>query len=427
MPRVLVVEDDPAHRALLGETLNSIGVEVDHVGTGSTACKKLLTDAYSAVILDVTLPDMSGFEVQRWAADRTSVPPIVFVTADDDLDHAVSAMRSGANHYIVKKRNYLRQVDAAVRELLAVKQAAKADPFSALVGASTPMVQLRARLAEIASSSVAVLVSGETGTGKELVAKCLHRASHVSAGPFVAISCPALSQRSVDRWGTATSQESALARGDLVTLAENGTLLLDEVGELPLTLQGALLRLTDGIGALASEAGATHRPPRIVASTKDDLERKVATGQFRADLFHRLNGVRIEIPPLRERKSDIPTLAKHFATQFLPSGVDISFEKSALNQLIAANWFGNVRELENTIHRTVAGWSGGPLFHCDFGPRSLPDLAPGQASSREDLVALLRQYRGRLEPVATIFGVSKRTLLRRMAALGLRGRDFTSR
>jgi DNA-binding NtrC family response regulator len=425
--RVLLVEDDSAHAALIEDVVRSVGAEVDRVTSGAAACDRLVQREYQAMILDVGLPDMSGFEVQRWTSGRAQVPPIVFVTADEDVEHAVGAMQSGARHYVVKRRNYLRQVEVAVRTLLHSEVAPPGTSMalaSAIIGDSPEIKTIRRRIREFGPSSAPVLIAGETGTGKELVARAIHNASPYRDGPFVTVNCSALSQRVIDEWALYSGDGAVRGNRDPVAMARLGTLFLDGVGELPLELQGGLLRLVGSDEARALGAGKSESP-RVISSTQVDLDRKAILGQFRPDLYHRLNGLRIEVPPLRDRRSDIPLLAKYFIARYAPSGVELRLARDAVQQLLAETWAGNVRELEQVVRRTLAGWVGGPIYRCDMGkPLGAAIQQQDDNVTRQELVALLMQCKGRLRPVADVLGVSVRTVQRRMVGFEIKLRDL---
>ncbi len=432
--RVLLVEDDKAHAALIEDALMPVAQEICRAENAKAAFELLATQEFDVAILDVGLPDASGFEIHRWAQHRAGAPSIVFVTADDTLEHAVEAVRGGAVNYVVKRRNYLQRVVEAVSGALRVRQSGlpterAGSVKDTLIGVSSAIERVRKEIRDCAASNATVLVSGETGTGKELVARAIHSRSARSSARLLAVNCAGgaasiLDGLEVEFAGGIREFPSGLAANTRET-APVGTLLLDEIGDVPLELQGKYLRLLDPSVLPRESRGSRESEVRTIATTRHDLEERVRRGEFRADLFHRLNVLRIHVPPLRERREDIPKLAAHFLTLHARPGSQAKLTREAVAQLLAAPWSGNVRELEHVIERTLARWTAGPIYCCDL---NLPAAELIDSSServpRSELVAALLHHRGRLGPVARRFGVSTRTVQRRMLDYGLQLRDF---
>jgi len=436
-PRVLLVEDDPSHALLMRERLEDLVEEIDHADTRGAAMNALRRSFYDLVVLDAGLPDGSGFELQQRALERPGAPSVVFVTSDDRAEHAVAALRSGAAHYVVKRANYLEQMAEAVREALAMRPrrlptqrqaGATPDPSEVLVGESPGIEDVRARIRGYGPAEAPVLVLGETGTGKELVAQALHRASARSKAPFVPVNCAAIAAGLFESevFGSVRGAYTGAVtdRPGLVGGAEGGTLFLDEVSELPLEAQAKLLRLLEsGAYRPVGAARELRADVRVIAAANRDLREAVRAGQLRSDLFYRLNVLRIHLPPLRERKEDVPALVDHFLRRFAGQGPPARPTPEALASLLAYPWPGNVRELEHVVQRTLLHRGPGPLHGFDLGREGdAPEPCPDP--SAETLAALLEHWRGRLGPVARELGVSVRTVQRRIKRLGIRREEF---
>lgn len=439
--RVLVVEDDATHALLMRNQLRELGEDIEHAPTCAAAQRALEEGSFDVIVLDVGLPDGSGFDLQRWLRDRHDPTPVVFVTSDDQAEHAVEAVRAGAAHYVVKRPNYLDQMRQAVEEALSQRKASREvnhraetpPPATVLVGRSPAIHELRRMVTQYGRGEAPVLVSGETGTGKELVARGLHYASGREEGPFVAVNCAAIPGELFESevFGSARGAFTGAgpARGGLVGGARGGTLFLDEVGELRPEGQAKLLRLIEsGVYRRVGESQEQQANVRIVAATNRDLEASCESGEFRADLYYRLNVLRIRIAPLRERRSDIPELVDAFTARYAGDGERRRTTPEALAQLMAHPWPGNIRELEHAVERTLMHGGKGSIerFDLDEGRRSAPPSSGDQAADATLLTESLTRHRGRLGPVAEELDVSVRTVQRRMKELGLRLFDFRS-
>lgn len=436
--RVLLVEDDAAHALLMRETLESLGSRIEHTRTKAGALAALELGSFDLIVLDAGLPDGSGFEIQSEIRTRPGSPPIVFVTSDDLAEHAVDALRAGAAHYVVKRPSYLEQMRDVVSELIVRTRKpgrsvpADEDDF-ALVGASPGIARVRRLIADYGGSQEQVLISGETGTGKELVARGLHAASPRRRGPFIAVNCAAIATHLFESevFGSVRGAYTGSVRTHegLVGAARAGTLFLDEVGELPVEVQGKLLRLLEAgtyrpIGASHERAAET----RVIAATNKNLERAIQRTVFRADLYYRLVVLQVHLPPLRERREDIPALVTHFASKRTRTGSPPDIAAEAIASLMLHDWPGNVRELEHTVTRTLlrAGGSRITAFDGILRPSTEPEGGGVCSAGTEHLAHLLAQHQGQLGPAATELGTSVRTLQRRLKQLGLRRGDFCS-
>jgi len=423
MRPVLVVDDDPRMRAALEEAIRRIGFPVEACGDGVEAVGKLARAPYSLVVTDMKMPRMGGLELLREIRRRGTGQPVLVITGYGTVENAVEAMRDGAADYLLKPFSFetLRKaVEAAM---------ARAPRDRDIVTKSRAMEKVLQLAATIAPSDVTVLVTGESGTGKELLARSIHRMSRRAAGPFVAVNCAAIPETLMEselfghEKGAFTG--AVERRQGKMALAAGGTILLDEIGEMPLALQAKLLRVLqereiDRIG------GKDPIPldVRVIATTNRDLEKECLAGRFREDLFYRLNVFPLRLPPLRERPEDIPLLAEHFIRRYAAAaGKAVSgLSAEAAAALAARPWRGNVRELENVIHRAVFLARGETIEVADLG------LEEGQALSappggiremeRELILRTLREVGGNKTRAAKILGVTVRTIRNKLHEYG---------
>lgn len=448
-PVVLLIEDDDAFACLVRDSLERrrdppcVRIARDL----RTAMDALGEGAVDLVVVDRGLPDGDGLAAMRDLAARGIETPFLLLTADGSVGSAVEAIRAGAVDYVVKGPETLARLDALATALLPRTTCrGVASAAGALVGGGPAIESVRTLLRRYARSRACVLVEGETGVGKELVARALHLESPRAAGPFVPINCGALPEHLVESelFGHVRGAFTGAHRDNtgLVEHAQHGTLFLDEVEDLPLVLQGKLLRLLQE--AEYRPVGATrsrHADVRVVAASNAELHTMVEERRFRRDLFYRLNVLRIVVPPLRERLGDLPDLLRHLAVAVagraegrLPSG----FVAPSPDQLAALRehaWPGNVRELANLVERAAvvavqSGWRAGwvvALAQLGVGPsapfpvRAMPSAR--DEAERDALLRLLARHRWRREAAARELGVSRVTLWRRMRRAGLTDRD----
>jgi two-component system response regulator PilR (NtrC family) len=417
--RVLICDDEPRLREMLGILLRRSGYEVASAAGVREGVERIaVSEPFDAVITDLLMPDGSGMEVLEAARRRDDHTQVIMITAHATTEQAVEAMRKGAYDYVQKpfRNDELRatldkalEKRAIVEENRALREELRSKKEDGeLVGRSAPMERLRHLVERVADSPSSVLVTGESGTGKELVARALHRRSSRRDAPFVVVNCGALPEPLMESelfgyekgafTGASKSQEG------LFRAANGGTLFLDEVGDLPLALQVKLLRvLQEKKVRPVGGARELDVDVRVVAATNVDVERAVAAGTFRQDLFYRLNVLRLQVPPLRERRDDIPVLAAHFLRkQALLHGRPLELRPSAQRFLLEHPFPGNVRELENLLERAATLSVTGAIETEDLlltsdAPRaSAPpseDVAPAERTSLEgfDLDAHLAQ------------------------------------
>jgi DNA-binding NtrC family response regulator len=443
-PRVLVVDDDPLTLKLLEKTLSLAGYDVVKAQSGTDALERLRGQVFAAAVVDIRMPGMDGIQLLREIKRHDPAIEVVMTTAHPEVSTAVEALKEGAYDYLQKplnldelrhrmgrviERRFLRSEVSTLRNRLGERLAARE-----LIGVSRPMVQLKETIARVAPTDAAVLVEGETGTGKELVAAAIHRLSPRSQAPFIPVNCGAIPADLME------SEFFGHVRGaftgavadtlGLFRSAHGGTLFLDEVGELPPVLQVKLLRVLQEKEVRPVGSTRSHAVDfRIIAATNRPLEQAVSEGRFRQDLFYRLNVVRVEIPPLRDRREDIPVLLTHFLREFNERfGQDVrEVTPQALAALQAYQFPGNVRELENLLERAYALGATRAI-----GLADLPALSPAPAvvTAPQPLVALaelerelilraLRLHANR-DHAARSLGISQRTLYRRMKEYGIR-------
>lgn len=390
MKKILIVEDDKVHRNMLVINLKNCGFDVTEAGNGVEAislCKKELPDL---LLLDLKMPKKDGMETLEEVKKLWPALPVVMITAFSDISSAVKAIRAGAYDYLAKPLDW-NKVEITLKHALSEIELKKENSNllnklkneNLIVSASPLMQNLKEMISAIAPTDATVLITGESGTGKELAAKEVHNKSKRAQNPFIAINCGALTESLLtsELFGyekgafTGANQK----RKGLFQEAENGTIFLDEIGEIPLSMQVKLLRVLQEKEVLS--VGAQKASPincRIIAATNRNLEQEVANGNFRKDLYYRLNVMNLTIPALRERKEDIPLLCRHFADKFAYNydKIPVEIDSGALTVLCDYSWPGNVRELENVMERAVILMSNNTIQS-----RHLPERITKSANS----------------------------------------------
>ena len=367
--RILLVEDTPTQAEVAKALLVDLGHEVRHAETGTRGLAMALDWLPDAILVDLQLPDFSGFELMRKLRAEGSEAACIVITANASVNTAVEAMREGAMDFIVKPYGRARlkvTLDNALEkralkaELTAVKQQLNRGRFFGFVGGSPAMQAVYRTIESVAPSRANVFVTGESGTGKELVADAIHKASPRARGPFVALNCAAIPRDLLESeifghvkgaFTGATDNRAGAAKQ-----AEGGTFFLDEIGEMPLEMQVKLLRfLQTGSFQPVGAARPEKADVRIVSATNRDPLAEVEAGRFREDLYYRLYVVPIELPPLRERGDDVLVIARHFLAQFSKEeGRRFrGFSREAEAAVIAYPWPGNVRQLQNAMRNVV--------------------------------------------------------------------------
>ena len=435
--KVLLVEDDANVRLGCEQALELGDIAVIAVDSAEAAQRVLAGEVPGAVVTDMRLPGMDGLQLLRWLRERDATLPVIMITGHGDVALAVDAMRAGAYDFITKPFAPEHLVDVVRRALekraltlevaeLRRKLERREGAEAILVGHSPAMLRVRQRICDIADKSVNVLVQGETGTGKELVARCLHELGPRARGNFVALNCGGLPDNLLDSelFGHEAGAFTGAAKRRIgkIEHASGGTLFLDELESMPLPVQVKLLRVLQE-GVLERLGGNQLIPvdTRVVAATKEDLKALSDAQRFRSDLYYRLNVVTIELPPLRERREDIPLLLENFMQQAarrheLPIP-EVSRER--LRRLMAHDWPGNVRELRNVADCLVLGIDRDPGDSpADCAVQ--PSLAETVAAFERSLIAVeLQRQNGNLSRAAECLHVAKTTLHDKVRKYGL--------
>ena len=448
--RVLIVDDDEAHAEALVDSLEIDGHQCEAVHSGGAAIERLGQQSFDAVLTDLVMPDLSGIEVLKESRSLQPDCAVLLITGHESLKTAVDALRYGAADYLAKpvdiselrarltravESGRLRRTNTELR-----RQIDKRFGFEGIVGSSPSMQRVFDVLGQVASSNATVLVLGESGTGKELVARAVHQNSPRAKGNFVPVNCAALSEGLIESElfghvkGAFTGAVST--KEGRIVYADGGTLFLDEVGDMPLATQAKLLRALEAREVQPVGGNTIQKVDvRLVAATNRDLEAMVKEGTFREDLLYRLQVVTLDLPPLRERKTDIPILIDHFISELSTEhGRPVrGVTPEARTVLVRYEWPGNVRELRNAIESMVL-LARGELLDVDDVPdairhggassgagRGAYELAGRSLSEVErDLIAAnLELMDGNREKTAKLLGIGERTLYRKIKEYGL--------
>jgi DNA-binding NtrC family response regulator len=363
MSRVLVVDDDAGVRTLLGEALRARGHAVQAVADGSQALHVADRQALDLVILDMVLPGVDGLQVLRDLRDQRPATPVIMITGHASVGSAISAMKMGAFDYIVKPFR-IDEVELVIGKALGQRGARPAmegrPGTPEIIGRSPAMRRVLDLIERIAPTRSTVLITGPSGSGKELVARAIHARSDRRGGPFVSVNCGALPDSLLEDelFGHVRGAftDAVADRAGRFEQAHTGTLFLDEIGTMSPGLQVRLLRVLQE--REVCPLGSTRRvrvDVRIVCATHQDIRQEVERGEFREDLFYRLNVIQVALPSLRERQEDIPLLVRHFLQRHAPPGAEPRrLTREAMRVLTACAWPGNVRQLENVIERSLA-------------------------------------------------------------------------
>ncbi|MBN2241182.1 MAG: sigma-54-dependent Fis family transcriptional regulator [Acidobacteria bacterium] len=448
---ILVVDDEPQMLIAIQETLRRKGYGITTAGSGVEALCKLKEKFYHLVLTDMRMPEVSGLDLLKKIRSLLPQAPVVLITAYGTIQNAVDAMRHGAFDYLLKPFSSEALEGVVRRALDAGPQ--RNEKTSHTILTQDPGFSRTLQLAgQAALSEATVLIEAESGTGKELLARMLHQKSDRSKSAFVAVNCAALPENLLEselfgfEKGAFTGAVSS--KPGKFELAHGGTLLLDEIGEMAPILQAKLLRVlqekeVDRIGGRAP----VPIDARIVATTNRDLRELVRSGNFRQDLYYRLNVVRLTIPPLRERRGDIPLLADFFCKKYgkYPSEAGVSLDPDTLDRLMAYSWPGNVRELENTVQRALALCPEEILRTQDL---LLPNPPPAPSANgtkesvrgtgfsagvtmremeRRLISRTLEDTGGNRTRAAKSLGISLRTLRNKLNEFGLQDRGFENR
>ena len=443
-PCVLVVDDDASLRELITLRLEANGFRVEAVDSGEAALTQLALARPDAVLTDMQMDGMDGIALFRAIHARDPALPVIVLTAHGTIPDAVAATQQGLFGYLTKPYDAATLISLLKRATRLTGNSAEASSDSwrsEIITASPAMDVLLAEARLAAQSDASVLIQGESGTGKELLARAIHRASLRHNKPFVAINCGAIPAELLESelFGHVKGAFTGAARDHpgLFLSAEGGTVLLDEIGDMPAQLQVKLLRvLQEGE---VRPVGATETRPvdvRILSATHRNLEEAIASGEFREDLYYRLNVVTLTLPPLRERREDIPLLARHFLTVLTEKYRRRihGFAPDALDMLAAADWPGNIRHLHNVLEQCVALCTTSTI-PASLVARALRDkpaeiqpLAEARSTFERDyLISLLKLTRGQVSEVARLAGRNRTEVYRLLQRHGLTPALFKDR
>jgi two-component system response regulator HydG len=448
-PSVLLVDDDAEIREVVEFGLGRHGIHIMTSGTATEAFARIARDELDCVVTDLAMPQMHGLElIERIVANQPDLPVIV-LTGSGNLPTAVAAMRAGAYDFLTKPLD-LAALLAAVRraserrrlraEVTRLRRAVKdARRFETLVGASAAMQHVYGVVEQVAGTDATVLVTGQSGTGKEMVARALHQHGKRASGPFIAVDCASIPENLIESelFGHARGAftDAKQARLGLLAQADKGTLFLDEIAELPMAVQPKLLRVLQErrVRPIGSDSEVTF-DVRLVCATNRDLEAAVAEGTFREDLYYRFNVVQIAMPPLKARAGDVLLLAQHFVEHFARMfDRDVrGLSPEAAERLQRYGWPGNVRELRNAMERAVA-MCAGQLLTVEDLPDRIRGYKPGPQAvgssddvqlpldeiERRHILRVLEANENNKLATAAVLGIDRKTLYRKLLRYGV--------
>ena len=447
-PLILLIDDDDSLRRVIEFSLVEAGYRVQPATSGEEGIGLFGKGSFDAVITDITMPGMSGMDVLAKLHEQDPALPVVMITAYGTIESAVQAMKQGAFDYITKpfNRDELKLTLAKalrIRRLERENTALRAEVtdryrFDAIVGDSATIKEVLDLAGRVAASDATVLITGERGTGKELLAKGIHFNSTRSRGPFVAVNCAAIPETLIESelFGHVKGAFTGATKDKegKFELADGGTILLDEIGDLRIDLQAKILRVlqersVDPVG------GAQPIPVdvRVIASTNRDVEVLIKEGKFRDDLYDRINVIGLRMPPLRERKDDLPLLAGFFLRKF-NKDAGVSIDQAGMNALLSYGWPGNVRELESVIERASVLRQGVVITLAELPDKlkggktgieniilNLPDEGIALEELEKSLISkALEKHKSNQTRAAEYLGITRPTLIYRMEKYGLK-------
>jgi len=447
--RILVVEDEEKLRRVIELQLSSTGFDVDKAATAEEGLK--IADRADLILTDLRLPGMDGVQFLSQIRRQNAQVPVVMMTAYGSVETAVESMKAGATDFLLKpfSLDHLMQVVYKALEMRALRdenrqlkeELGRRYEYDNIVGRSEPMQEIFATIERVAPTRATVLLAGESGVGKDLIARAIHFHSPRRERPLVKINCSAIPENLME--SELFGYEKGAFTGAVGTKpgkfeqADTGTVFLDEIGDVPAAIQVKLLRILQEREFERLGSNVTrHIDVRVIAATNQDLRAALEQGTFREDLYYRLNVVPLNIPPLRERKPDIPFLANHFLRKLAPdSGHEVeAISDAAMEKLVGYHWPGNVRELENVIERALILCRGSQLeaddIKLEMAPRARPASDPNQHHflpegltldqyEQEIIREALRRADGNKSQAARLLGLTRNALRYRLTQMGL--------
>ena len=440
IPKILVIDDEERMCWALERALSKEGYQVITATKGMEGINLTMEKEPSVVILDLKMPDIDGMEVLQKIKDYNAAIPVIIITAHGSIETAIQAMKIGAADYITKPFK-LEELKLIVKKTLQVNhlqdqidyfQQEISMKYGKMIGQSSAMKEVNTLIRQVAKTNATVLITGESGTGKEVTAVAIHRLSNRADKPFVVVNCAALPEQLLEselfghEKGAFTG--AAARKKGRFEIADKGTIFLDEIGEMPINMQAKLLRVLQQKSFERVGGNETiHADVRVIAATNSDLSAAIAQGSFREDLYYRLNVMRINLPPLRERKEDISLLVNHFLAKFNP-GRDKKISPEAMKILTRYDWPGNIRELQNVIERASIVCQQAEIQPAHL-PGELIDSAKEKQSpilelpdnglslvelEKQLIIKALEKYNYNQTKAAKYLGITRPTLLYRM-------------
>ncbi len=443
--KILVVDDERGMTEFLSIVLRKEGFQVTALNDPNEALEKVKGEAFDVAIVDIKMSGMDGIQLLAGLKKLDPGLPVIVMTAYASQQSAIDAVNLGAFQYLIKNakndeiklavRNAIEMRKVRAENSILKRELKRKHEEKIIIGSSDEMMAVYRMLDKVADTDATVLICGESGTGKELIAKEIHYRSGRANGPFVSINCGAIPRDLLESnlFGHVKGSFTGAVKDaqGLMTVAEGGSFFLDEVGEMPLATQVKLLRALQEREIIPVGGTQTIKIDcRLIAATNSDLEREVAEGRFRADLFYRLNVIPLKLPPLRQRREDIPLLVDHFIKRQGERAASKAMAKEAMDLLLKYDWPGNVRELENVIERALILDENGTI-----GPEDLPEKVRFQQASRGSLVIdspnmtleelekeyilkVLNHTHWQKKRASEILGINPSTLYRKLLAYG---------
>ncbi len=441
---ILVVDDDVAHRIMLKKLIGSWGYEVSEAEDGSIAISEVRERAFDLILMDIRMLNVSGIEALEQIKIINPAIPVIIMTAYASVETAVNALKKGAYDYLTKPLDFDELKIAIARatehtrlkkenEYLKGKLSEQFDRQS-VIGQSTVMVKLLDAVSQVASTEATILITGESGTGKEMIANALHYNSSRREAPFIKINCAALTETLLEselfghEKGAFTGADRK--REGKFRQADGGSIFLDEISEMSKAMQVKLLRvLQEREITRVGGSEVIKINVRVIAASNKDLQKEIETGRFREDLFYRLNVVALHVPPLRERREDIPLLTQHFLNLFATKNSKSikGFTPQAMEKLLKYAWPGNVRELMNAVERAVVLSRAEYLDHDELAllmadkavageidQTSLPDNLPLEEVEKRTILEALAKTSGNKSEAARRLGITRKTLRKKL-------------